>query len=321
VPPSFPSFPVLQPESPEAQAILDLFLSVLGISALIFVIVTGLIWRAIAVGRKYDRVPEQEFGSERKEIFWMVGPVIILLWIGAITTKLILTMDAIPLIHPAEDEPADVELLVTGHQWWWEIQYPGTDVVAANEVHIPTGKKIRVRLTSADVIHCFWVPQLARKIDVIPGRENYIWLEANTPGVYQGRCAEFCGNQHAWMNFQVFALDQADYEKWLSGAGSAAATIAASDTDAEAGEKIFFAQTCSNCHTIKGTAAVASIGPDLTHVASRDFLAGGAIENSPENLGIWLKNPQAIKPGCNMPDFKLSDEHVKQLVAYLESVN
>lgn len=314
-----PSFPVLQPESPEAQAMLGLFLSVLGISAIIFAIVAGLIWRAIVVGRKRVDLPEQEFGSERKEIFWMIGPVIIVLWIVAISAKLILTMNAIPLIHPAEDVQADLELHVTGHQWWWEVRYGDEAWMAANEIHIPTGKKIRVKLTSADVIHCFWVPQLARKIDVIPGRENYIWLEANRPGVYQGRCAEFCGNQHAWMNFQVFALDPADYDQWLSGAGTAAAKPAA--TDAVAGEKIFFAQTCVNCHTIQGTAAVATIGPDLTHVASRDTLGGGAIKNSPANLYRWLKNPQAIKPGCKMPDFKLSDEHAQQIVAYLESIN
>jgi cytochrome c oxidase subunit II len=316
-----PSFPVLQPESPQAQAMFDLFLSVLGISAIVFAIVAGLIWRAIVVGRKRVDLPAQEFGSHRKEIFWMVGPVIIVLWIVAISAKLILAMNAIPRVHPPEDMPADEELHVTGHQWWWEIHYADTDIVAANEIHIPIGKKIRVKLTSADVIHCFWVPQLARKIDVIPGHENYIWLEANTPGVYQGRCAEFCGNQHAWMNFQVFALDEADHAKWLAGAGTSAAKPKAADADAAAGEKIFFTQMCVNCHTIKGTAATASIGPDLTHIASRDLLGGGVIKNTPDNLRLWLHNPQAIKPGCKMPDFKLSEEQVRQVAAYLESIN
>jgi cytochrome c oxidase subunit II len=314
-----PSFPVFQPESPEAQAMYNLFLEVLLISAVIFAIVAGLIFWAILKGHNRAELPVQEYGSHRREIAWMVGPVIIVLWIAAISAKLILTMNAMPEAHPPEDMAADLELHVTGHQWWWEIRYNSAGPVVANEIHIPTGKKIRVKLQSADVIHCFWVPQLARKIDVIPGRENYIWLEANTPGVYQGRCAEFCGNQHAWMNFQVFAQDPADYSQWLAGAGDAAAKPV--QTDAVAGQKIFFTQTCVNCHTIQGTAATASIGPDLTHVADRAELAGGAIKNSPENLERWLTNPQAIKPGCKMPNFKLSVQDVRQLAAYLESIN
>jgi cytochrome c oxidase subunit 2 len=297
----------------------DLFLSVLGISALIFAIVAGLIFRAIVVGRKRVDLPDQEFGSHRKEIFWMVGPTIIVLWIVAISAKLILAMNAIPQADPPADPTRTPELHVTGHQWWWEIEYPATGVVTAGEIHIPTGKKIRVKLESADVIHCFWVPQLARKIDVIPGRENYIWLEATKPGAYQGRCAEFCGNQHAWMNFQVFALDPADYAQWQSGANAPAAKP--TETAALAGEKIFFTQMCVNCHTIQGTAATASIGPDLTHVASRDELGGGVLQNSPQNLRRWLQDPQTIKPGCKMPNFKLSDEQVQQVAAYLESIN
>ncbi|QDT64947.1 cytochrome c oxidase subunit II [Calycomorphotria hydatis] len=310
-------FPVFQPESPQAQAIYDVFLQVLWISAGIFFIVTALIVIALFNGRKKRDLPEQDFGSHKKEIFWMVGPTLIVLWLAAISTKLILTMDAVPKAHPARSIEADAELTVIGHQWWWEVKYNGSGVTGANEIHIPSGKKIRVKLQSADVIHSFWVPQLARKMDVIPGRHNYIWLEANQPGTYQGRCAEYCGNQHAWMNFKVYSHTPDEYEKWLN---NESVEPPASDLpDAVAGKELFFSQTCVNCHAIQGTEAIATIGPDLTFVARRKELGGGVIKNSSRNLALWLKNPEAIKPGCKMPNFQLSDVQIKHLVAYLES--
>lgn len=314
------SVPVFQPESPQAQAMYELFLQVLWISAGIFIIVTGLIVIAIIKGRNRTELPVQDFGSHKKEIFWMIGPVLIVLWLTAISAKLILTMNAVPKAHPAREMTADADLTVVGHQWWWEIKYNGTGVTGANEIHIPRGKKIRVKLESADVIHCFWVPQLARKMDVIPGRDNYIWLEADKAGVYQGRCAEYCGTQHAWMNFKVYVHSASDYKKWLSGESVQPPGPSDSESDAVAGEQLFFSQTCVNCHAIQGTTATATIGPDLTYVARRKELGGGVIENSTENLARWLKDPQKIKPGSKMPDFNLSNEEVAQLVAYLESL-
>ncbi len=312
-------FPVFQPESPEAQAIYDLFLLVLMISAVIFIVVAGLIAVAIWRGRSRATLPKQDFGSEKREIYWMVGPILVVFWITAISAKLALTVNAFPKMQPPDDTAAEADLTVTGHQWWWEIEHRDSGIVEANEIYIPTGKKMRVKLQSADVIHCFWVPQLARKMDVIPGRENYIWLEANQPGTYQGRCAEYCGNQHAWMNFKVYALSPADFDQWEAGEKVTPGTPA--EGDAVAGEKLFFAHTCANCHTVEGTLAQATIGPNLTRVASRQELAGGAIENSTENLTRWMKNPQAIKPGCRMPNFKLTDDEAKQIVAYLESLD
>ncbi len=313
------SFPVFQPESPEAQAIFDLFVAVLWISAGIFIIVTGLIVIALIRGRVRVDLPKQDFGSHRREILWMVGPIIIVLWIGVISMKLILTMNAYPKVHPPHDAPADAELIVIGHQWWWEVRYNHSGRVGANEIHIPVGKKIRVEVQSADVIHSFWVPQLGRKIDAIPGRNNFIWLEASRPGEYQGRCAEFCGNQHAWMNFTVYAHDPKEYAQWQHDENVTLASV--TESAAEAGEKLFFSQTCVNCHTIDGTAATMTIGPNLTHIARRKEIGGGVLQNSPDNLRRWLKNPQAIKPGCKMPNFNLSDEQVQQLAAYLESLD
>ncbi len=297
---------------------LDLFVMVLVISGVILAIVAGLVVVAVWRGRARATLPEQDFGSHRAEIFWMVGPVIVVLWITAISANLILTITAVPKVHLAHDEADEADITVTGHQWWWEIQHHDSGIVAANEIYIPAGRRIRVKLQSADVIHCFWVPQLARKMDVVPGRDNYIWLEASTPGAYQGRCAEFCGTQHAWMNFKVYALSEHDYEQWEAIANNVPADP--TQADAMAGKQLFFAHTCVNCHTIQGTDAQATIGPDLTHIASRKEIGGGVLQNSTDNLRLWMKNPQAIKPGSKMPDFNLNDEQAQQLVAYLESL-
>ncbi|MAI31181.1 MAG: cytochrome c oxidase subunit II [Rhodopirellula sp.] len=310
------SFPVFDPASPQAEAIRDLFVHVLWISGAIFSIVAGLICIAIFKFRSKDKLPTQDFGSHRKEIAWIVAPVIVVLWIAAISAKLVLTFNAVPIAHPPGEQVAD--LIVTGHQWWWEIEYAGTDIVSANEIHIPTGKRLRVQISSADVIHSFWVARLARKMDAIPGRENYIWLEADEPGVYQGRCAEFCGTQHAWMNFLVHAHTPAEYEEWLS--KEKVVPPAPTNPIALAGRKTFLSLTCSQCHAIAGTKADRSIAPDLTHLASRGELAAGVLKNTPENLKLWLKNPAAFKPGCKMPDFKLTDQQLNELVAYLETL-
>ncbi|TWT35403.1 Cytochrome c oxidase subunit 2 precursor [Posidoniimonas corsicana] len=311
-------FPVFRPESPQAQAIFDLFWLVMLISAGIFTVVAVLIIVALWRGRSRVELPTQEFGSARSEMYWMVGPAIVVVWIAAISANLILTVNAVPAIHSPHDASAEPEITVIGHQWWWEVRHHASGIVSANEIYIPVGKRIRVRLQSADVIHSFWVPQLARKMDAIPGRDNFIWLEANNPGGYQGLCSEFCGTQHAWMNFKVYALPPGEYAAWESARLAAPADPAGAD--ATAGQRLFGSLSCVNCHAINGTGAVATIGPDLSHIASRKELAGGALENSPENLARWLADPQAIKPGCKMPNFRLTEPHVRQLVAYLETL-
>ena len=312
----------------------DLFITVVLISLGIFIIVTGLIAIALWRGRASADVPEQEFGSSKSEIFWMTGPILILIWIFVISAKLILTMNAVPVVHPTESDP-EVELTVIGHQWWWEVRYTDSSVIAANEIHIPVNKKVRVKIDSADVIHSFWVPQLARKMDAIPGHPNYIWLQANREGVYQGRCAEYCGTQHTWMKFKVVVLSTEDYARWKqeaeAGFENTATTEEPSDknnsgeTDpakllVEQGKQIFLSEGCVNCHSIAGI-STPNIGPDLTRLSQRMLLGAGVLTNSKENLGKWLKDPQKYKPGCKMPDFNLTDAQVDQLVAFLESLN
>jgi cytochrome c oxidase subunit 2 len=314
-----PTFPVFAPVSPQAESIRNLFVEVLIICGGVFAVVSVLICIALWRFRDRSALPTQTFGDRRKEIYWLAGPVVIVLWIGAIAVKLILTLNAMPPHYAGIDPRGDgvVDVVVTGHQWWWEVEYPGLSIVSANEIHVPIGKKLRVEVRSDDVIHCFWVPQVARKIDAIPGQENYIWLEANEPGVYQGRCAEFCGTQHAWMNFQVIAHAPEDYQQWQASEGTSAS--APEEGLASAGAALFAKLTCSQCHAVSGTAADQDFAPDLTHVASRRQLGAGAIDNSAENLRKWLADPQSIKPGCKMPNFELSDVELDGLVAYLET--
>jgi len=314
------SIPVFEPASPQADAIYHLFLWVILISGVIFLIVGGLIVVAIYRFRaRENETPQAVYGDDRREMRWLVGPTIVVLWLVAISAKFVLTYNAVPKVDPPGDTVAD--LVVTGHQWWWEVHYVGASVIGANEVHIPTNKRLRVKVSSADVIHCFWVPQLARKIDVIPGRDNYIWLEAHKPGAYQGRCAEYCGTQHAWMNFKVYAHAADDYERWLTQQKEVPSSPPSTHELAVAGKAFFLTATCIECHTIEGTPAHATIGPNLTHFELRKEIGGGRIANSPESLALWLKNPQALKPGCKMPNFKLTGRQIDQLVAYLYPEN
>ncbi len=208
---------------------------------------------------------------------------------------------------------------VIGHQWWWEVRYPGSAAVTANEIHIPARTRVNVVATTADVIHSFWVPGLNRKIDMVPGRRNRVLLYASSPGVYRGQCSQFCGLQHAHMSMYVFAQRPAAFRAWL--ANMAAPARAPSSSAELAGRAQFMADQCSSCHMIRGTTAAGLIGPDLTHLATRSTLASVEIPNRPAWLASWIHNPQAIKPGDRMPDLGLSSGQVDSLVAYLDSLH
>jgi len=206
-------------------------------------------------------------------------------------------------------------VLVSGHQWWWEVRYPGTRVVTANEIHIPVRTPVRVEVQSSDVIHSFWVPRLNRKIDMIPGRTNSIELYADAAGRYRGQCSEFCGLQHAHMALYVFADPPQVFRRWLARQGQPAR--APTGAQAQAGERAFLDGACSTCHTIRGTSARAGVGPDLTHVAGRTTLAALALPNTRAALERWLSEPQQVKPGTRMPDLGLTHRELGDLVAYL----
>jgi cytochrome c oxidase subunit 2 len=207
---------------------------------------------------------------------------------------------------------------VIGHQWWWEVRYPGTDAVTANEIHIPVDTRVNVVATTADVIHSFWVPQLARKIDDVPGRHNRVLLYTSEPGRYRGQCAEFCGFQHANMSLFVVAQPKAAFQAWLTNmeAPAPAPTSATERT----GRDLFMTSQCASCHQLRGTSARGLIGPDLTHLASRRTIAAATLSNTPAHLLHWISEPQSVKPGNRMPDLGLPESEFAEIATYLESL-
>ena len=211
---------------------------------------------------------------------------------------------------------------VTGHQWWWEVRYNDVDAsnifVTANEIHIPVGVPVTFRLRATDVIHSFWVPNLAGKKDLIPGKINTIWLQANKPGVYRGQCAEYCGLQHAKMAFWVVAEPQEQFNAWRQNQTQTSLTPT---TDSQKrGQQVFLSSTCVMCHTINGTPAGSNVGPNLTHVGSRNMIASATLANTREHLAQWIKDPQSVKPGNKMPQNNFSDEDFQALLDYLQSL-
>ncbi|MGZ4353075.1 MAG: cytochrome c oxidase subunit II [Gaiellaceae bacterium] len=217
-------------------------------------------------------------------------------------------------------QPSSTRLTVevTGHQWFWTVSYPGTRAVTANEIHIPTRTRVDVVVHTSDVIHSFWVPQLNRKIDTIPGRSNRVLLIADRPGRYRGSCTEYCGVQHAHMSLYVIAQPQAQFRAWLANMAKPAAPPAGAQ--ARRGEKVFLENACAGCHQIRGTAAHGTIGPDLTHLATRQTLAAVTIPNRPGYLGGWILDPQHVKPGNKMPALNLSGPDFRALLAYLDGL-
>jgi cytochrome c oxidase subunit 2 len=220
------------------------------------------------------------------------------------------------------DAPAagttSVTIDAVGHDWYWEFRYPGTEAVTADEMHMPVDTPVNLVATTADVIHSFWVPELNRKIDTIPGQRNRIELDANAVGVYRGQCAEFCGLQHAHMSMLVVVQTKAAFEKWLR--NEAAPARAPTTALTGAGESAFLTLGCASCHAIRGTSASGFTGPDLTHLGDRRTLAALMLSNTPTNLARWIAEPQQIKPGNRMPDFPLRHSQIRALVAYLEGL-
>jgi cytochrome c oxidase subunit II len=227
------------------------------------------------------------------------------------------TVGILAAIQMPRDPSLTVE--VTGHQWWWEIRYANDDdpslvLETANEIHVPVGEPVRVVLTSADVIHSFWVPALAGKTDLIPGQTNVAWFEADTPGIFRGQCAEYCGLQHAHMALRVIAQTPEDFVAWWEGQLAPAADPA--EPDAEIGQAAFV-RHCSACHTVRGTIAGGEVGPDLTHLMSRTTIAAGMLPNTIGHLSGWIANPDALKPGTPMPTPDVSGPELEAIRSYL----
>lgn len=308
------SMDTLVPHSDLTQGVMDVYSLVFWWTLFLFVLVQGgLIYIVMRFRSKGDHsaVPEQVHGNPTMEMGWTVAPVFILMSFAIPTVQFIFKTQA-----PAAADAVKVNAL--GKQWWFEFTYPDLGVVTGNEMHVPVGKEVSVRLQSDNVIHSFWVPQLMGKRDMIPGKVNTIKFTANKIGLFLGQCAEYCGDSHALMKFRVFVDSPEDFDKWVATQKSDAVV---ENAEVKATGEALFATNCASCHQIRGTAAAGMIGPDLTHVGSRSTIAAGLLDNNPESLKRWLSDPQEVKLGAKMIlNKKLTDQEIKSLSDYLLSL-
>lgn len=315
-----PNTDIFAPASTPANTILGLSIFTLAITGGIFVVVGGLLAYAIIRFRERDSddrsEPPQIYGSTQVELAWTVIPILIVVVLFLTTARIIFAIQDAP-------KPKDaLDVTVVGHQFWWEFRYPKLGIVTANELHVPVStpgdpQPTYLHLLSADVDHSFWVPRLAGKTDLIPNHPNETWIEPTRTGVYFGQCAQFCGVEHAKMLLRVYVETPAQFAAWVKDQQKPAAE----DPQVAAGREIFEDHACANCHTVRGTGAVGTFGPDLTHLASRDTIAAGAAMDTQHDLFEWIKNPDTYKPGCQMPAMQLSDDQIHELVAYLSTLH
>jgi len=317
----------IDPFGPAAAEINGLSWLLIGLGSLVYVGVSTFLLLALFRRRQAGHTGEiteiepsretvaretvaRETAIGHRIVLWggMVMPVLILLVIAGLTLNTLLAL-------ATEPRPDELVIDVTGHQWWWEIAYPGHDIITANEIHIPVGQPVRINLRAEGVVHSFWVPQLHGKLDMIPGRVNTFHIQADSAGEFRGICAEFCGIQHARMLFLVIAQEPAAFGNWLAQQQQPAAT--AQTASEQAGESFFMQTPCAQCHAIAGTEAAGRLGPDLTHFASRREIGAGTLDNSRSNLADWLINPQTRKSGNLMPATTLSEDELNALLDYL----
>ncbi|HZV62813.1 MAG TPA: cytochrome c oxidase subunit II [Methylophilaceae bacterium] len=313
----------MQPAGIQAEKILDLWWLTLGICTVVFIAVLAAflyaVWRAPRANEQTgaDISPLRSVEPlSKRAVLLAVAASTVLLFVLLIAD--VMTDRALAQL-PLGD---GIHIELTGHRWWWEARYtadpPSRMFNTANELHIPVGKPVVISLKSSDVIHSFWVPNLHGKKDLIPGRTTTITLRADKPGIYRGQCAEFCGYQHAKMALLVIAEPEAEYEAWAEQQRQSAAQP--TTEPAIAGQQIFLGTTCISCHTVQGTPAQASLGPDLTHIASRQTIAAGTLPNTRAHLTAWVKDPQKIKLMANMPSSPLSGDELQAVIAYLETL-
>lgn len=310
---------IFDPVSTPARAIYELSLLVLGITAAIFVVVGGLLVYSVVRFRRRPgdegREPPQVYGSNQVETAWTVVPLLIVFVLFLATTRTIIA------VQNAEPPPDALKVTVVGHQWWWEFHYPDLGIITANELHVPVSdpehrRPTFLRLESADVVHSFWLPRMAGKTDVIPNRDNHMWIEPEKPGLYLGQCAEFCGTQHAYMLLRLVVHPKGEFDRWVAEQRKPPVE----DPKAKAGRDLFQSTACINCHRVGGTVATGTFGPDLTHLMSRETIGSGVAVNTPENLRAWTKDPDHLKPGVNMPAMKLTDDELDKVVTYLSTL-
>ncbi len=302
------SFWPVSPQSEQASSIVFLFWLVMAIAAVfLFSVLGALLFMIVRFrGRPGQPDPRQRYGSLRLEMWWTAIPVTLLVVVFGFMLRELNKEIAIA--------PDALEITVIGHQWWWEYRYPG-DVVAANELHIPAGRQVRLNLQSADVVHNFWVPDLAGKEQAIPGTNNVWTFTAGKAGTYDGACSEYCGTQHGWMRLTVIADPPQAFEAWLAAQKQAPVTLS-SHQDAL---RLYAGNACGGCHTIQGVSG-GKAAPDLSHIGSRTTIGAGVLPNTPENMARWVQDPQAVKPGVLMPSFHLTDQQAREIAALLEDL-
>lgn len=302
---------VLDPASSIAREKANLFNLLFWIGIGVFLLVVTLLFTAIIRNRQRDgdtTEPAQIYGNHRLEVIWTAIPIMLVIFIFIMTIR---TMNAV-----AAPPSADLTVKVIGHRWWWEFEYPGFKT--ANELHIPVDTDVLLDVTSVDVIHSFWPPQLSGKMDVVPGVVNKTWIRSEETGVFSGYCAEFCGEQHANMRFLVVVQSREDFDAWLANQTTPnAAPTAALEQE---GEKIVAAGMCAGCHTIDGTNARGMTGPNLTKLYSRTTLAGGVLPLNDRNIEKWLAASSEIKPNNLMAGIKVTPDQMEAVIAYLKTL-
>lgn len=314
---------VLDPAGPPNRSLNHLFWAMLIVASVVWLaVVVAAFWAALS-RRRVTRedlepvvvVPDDEHRRHTGIVTGLVGATVVIL-------LLFLVYDFTIGRALAERPSRALTIEIIGHQWWWEVHYVDPDpsklVVDANELHIPAGEPVQVKLSSVDVIHSFWVPNLIGKRDLIPGYTSSLFLDADRPGVYRAQCAEFCGVEHAKMALPVVVHSRNDFAVWLSKARTPAAVP--NESGARAGRDVFLAGPCSTCHAIAGEPAYGTVGPNLTHLASRKTLGAGTLPNTRGNLGGWVVDPQSIKPGVRMPSNQLEPKDLRNLLDYLQTL-
>jgi cytochrome c oxidase subunit II len=298
---------MLHPASSASSEIAWLWWFLFTVCLIVLIAVMVLTYLAV-FRRPEEREEKSPLGTRFIVVSGVLIPAVILLAILLASVKSQVAL-AIP--------ETDVTIEVVGYQWWWEVRYPEEGIVTANELYIPVGEPVLLKLRSADVIHSLWIPNLNGKTDMLPDKVNLAWIAADRPGVFRGQCAEYCGVQHAWMALEVVALPREEFDEWVD-----ARRQPVPEPDSETvqrGKEVFVEAACHNCHAVDGVFE-GRRGPDLTHIATRRTIGAGMLPNNRGNLAGWISNPQAIKPGNLMPRTFLEPEDLHALVEYLETL-
>lgn len=317
----------MSPAGPIAQEQLDLFMWTYWLSWPVMIIVGAVLVYVIVRFRRRgndETIPKQTHGSAALEVGWTIIPVIIIVLVAVPTVRSIFRTQA--FVDAGE---SDVVVHVTGYQWWWRFDYPQHGVTTANELHIPVGKRIVLQLNSADVLHAFWVPRIAGKVDLIPNQDNQLWFLADEPGVYSGQCAELCLGAHAYMRFRVVVHEEADYEAWIAKFQQPEVVTVSADPLVTQGRALIAQKGCIGCHAVGNYAEGVSFGqpgfPDLTNFGLRNTVGAGVLDATLENVTRWIADPQSVKPGNYMPTLWTENDpnresEARAIAAYLLSL-